>query len=810
MRWLDTLLRRVGATPRPAALAPHRLAALVDATPLPIVAVDGEGVVRLWSAAAERLLGWRADEVVGRPAPLLGSEGASEVRAALERVLRGESLTLDVNGARRDGQPIALTVLLAPAAGAPPLAVAVVTERAAPWLGEGESVRVALEAGRLGLWEWDVESAGVRWSHSLEAIIHPDDRATVMAAIAETLERRTDHRVEYRIIRPDGEVRWVEGRGQMVAGGGGRGPRLLGVCMDITERKAGERELDDRRREAEVVAELVRSISASLDLDTVLQRVCVAARELTGSDIAALALPENAEAPIPEAMTVRARVAPGAAEQPTIRRIERGRGVGGRVMETGRPFRTDQYRTDPRFTKEYVDPAGEAGVVAVLVVPVRIDERVGGLLYVINRVARPFSDRDESVLLGLSDHAAVAIRNARLLATQQAALAEAEGANRAKDQFLATLSHELRTPLTAMLGWVRMLRSGRLTGEQTNAALEVIERNTRLQAQLINDLLDVSRIVAGKLQLDLRPMELVSVVEEAMASIKGDADAKGLAIESSINPSAGPVLGDRVRLLQIVVNLLSNSLKFTPADGRISVVLERVGATARIQVTDTGIGIEPALVPHVFNRFLQADSTSSRKHGGLGLGLAIVRHLAELHGGSVHAESAGPGLGATFTLELPILVAGSGRGERVAIERVEGVEPRLPRLDGLRVLVVDDHDDARELIRTVLEQCGADVAVAGSADEALQALEHRRVDVLLSDLAMPGADGFELIRRVRAREQAAGAATLPAVALTAYAGTVDRARALAAGFQAHASKPIAPDELATLVHSLTRPSPRGR
>jgi len=810
MRWLDTLLRRVGATPRPAALAPHQLAALVDATPLPIVAVDGEGVVRLWSAAAERLLGWRADEVVGRPAPLLGSEGASEVRAALERVLRGESLTLDVNGARRDGQPIALTVLLAPAAGAPPLAVAVVTERAAPWLGEGESVRVALEAGRLGLWEWDVESAGVRWSHSLEAIIHPDDRATVMAAIAETLERRTDHRVEYRIIRPDGEVRWVEGRGQMVAGGGGRGPRLLGVCMDITERKAGERELDDRRREAEVVAELVRSISASLDLDTVLERVCVAARELTGSDIAALALPENAEAPIPEAMTVRARVAPGAAEQPTIRRIERGRGVGGRVMETGRPFRTDQYRTDPRFTKEYVDPAGEAGVVAVLVVPVRIDERVGGLLYVINRVARPFSDRDESVLLGLSDHAAVAIRNARLLATQQAALAEAEGANRAKDQFLATLSHELRTPLTAMLGWVRMLRSGRLTGEQTNAALEVIERNTRLQAQLINDLLDVSRIVAGKLQLDLRPMELVSVVEEAMASIKGDADAKGLAIESSINPSAGPVLGDRVRLLQIVVNLLSNSLKFTPADGRISVVLERVGATARIQVTDTGIGIEPALVPHVFNRFLQADSTSSRKHGGLGLGLAIVRHLAELHGGSVHAESAGPGLGATFTLELPILVAGSGRGERVAIERVEGVEPRLPRLDGLRVLVVDDHDDARELIRTVLEQCGADVAVAGSADEALQALEHRRVDVLLSDLAMPGADGFELIRRVRAREQAAGAATLPAVALTAYAGTVDRARALAAGFQAHASKPIAPDELATLVHSLTRPNARGR
>jgi PAS domain S-box-containing protein len=820
MRWLETLWSRLGAPSHPAALPPGQVAALVDALPLAIVAVDRDGVVRLWSAAAERLLGWRAEEVIGRPAPLLASDRATELRGALERVLRGESLMLDVDGARRDGQAVSLSLSVAPMPGATPLAVAVVTDRASPGVGEAEAVRVALEAGRLGLWEWDVASGRVRWSRGLEAIhgvaagafggtldafkadIHPDDRITVMTAIAHTLEQRADHRVEYRIVRPDGVVRWVEGRGQLIEGGG-RELRMLGVCMDVTERKAAERELDDRRREAEVVAELTRSISASLELDTVLQRVCVAARELTGSDSATVALPEDAESPIPEAMTVRARVAPGAPEQP-VRRIERGRGVGGRVMETGRPFRTDDYRTDPRFTKDYVDPAGEAGTVAALVVPVRIDGRVGGLLYVTNRTARPFSDRDESVLLGLADHAAVAIRNARLLANQQAALAEAEGANRAKDEFLATLSHELRTPLTAMLGWVRMLRSGRLNGEQTTAALEVIERNTRLQAQLINDLLDVSRIVAGKLQLDLRPLELVSVVEEALASVKSDADAKGLAIEASINPSAGPVLGDRLRLQQIIVNLLSNALKFTPSDGRITVMLERVGATARIQVSDTGIGIEPALVPHVFNRFLQADSTSSRKHGGLGLGLAIVRHLTEMHGGSVRAESAGPDLGATFTVELPILSPGTGRGERVAVERIDGLEPRLPRLDGLRVLVVDDHDDARELIRTVLDQCGADVAVAGSAEEALQALERRRVDVLISDLAMPGSDGFELIRRVRAREQAAGGATLPAVALTAYAGTVDRARALAAGFQAHASKPIAPDELAALVDSLAR------
>ena len=818
MRWLGKLRSRDDAVPSFAGLDAGHLAALVDAAPLALVAVDRDGVVRVWSAAAERLLGWRADEVLGRPAPLLGSERASELRAALDRVLRGESLVLDVGAARRDGQPLALTLSLAPVSSVPPLVIAAVTERASPWLGEGEAVRVALEAGRMGVWEWDVVSGRVRWSRGLEAIhglapggfggtlhafqadIHPDDRTSVMAAITQTLEGRTDHRIEYRIVRPDGAVRWVEGRGQLVDDGHGGTLRMLGVCMDVTERKLAERELDDRRREAEVVAELTGSISGSLELDTVLQRVCVAARELTASDTATVALPEDAEAPMPEAMTVRARVAPGAPEPP-IRRIERGRGVGGRVMETGRPFRTDDYRTDPRFTKDPVDPAGEAGTTTALVVPIRIDGRVGGLLYVTNHAARPFTERDESVLVGLADHAAVAIRNARLLSTQQRALAEAEGANRAKDEFLATLSHELRTPLTAMLGWVRMLRSGRLSGEQTQAALEVIERNTRLQAQLINDLLDVSRIVAGKLQLDLRPLELVSVVEEALASVKSDADARGLVIEASINPSAGPVLGDRVRLQQIVVNLLSNALKFTP-EGRISVALERVGATAQIQVSDTGIGIEPAMLPHVFNRFLQADSTSSRKHGGLGLGLAIVRHLAELHGGSVRAESAGPGRGATFTLELPILTAGSGRGERVAVEPVEGIEPRLSRLDGLRVLVVDDHVDARELIRTVLEQCGADVAMAASADEALEALEGRRFEVLVSDLAMPGADGFELIRRLRAREQEAGAAALPAVALTAYAGTVDRARALAAGFQAHASKPIAPDELASLVRSL--------
>ena len=677
-----------------------------------------------------------------------------------------------------------------------------------------EGVGAALEAGRMGIWQWDIAAGRVRWSPSLEALhglapgtfagtfqafqadVHPDDRAAVLAAINHTLEARTDHHLEYRIVRPDGVLRWVEARGRLVADGAGRPVRLLGVCLDVTDRKTAERELDERRREAEVAAELTRSISVSLDLETVLRRVCVAARDLCGSDTAAIALPEDDG----DGMVVRARVAPGAAEQ-RVRRIERGKGVGGRVMETGRPFRTDDYRTDTRFGKEYAELAADAGTVATLVVPIRIDDRIGGLLYVTNRSLRPFTDRDERVLLGLADHAAVAIRNARLLAGQQRALADAERANRAKDDFLATLSHELRTPLTAMLGWVRMLRSGRLGAEQTRTALEVIERNTRLQAQLINDLLDVSRIVAGKLQLDLRPLELVSVIEEALAWAKREADAKGLVIETSINPSAGPVLGDRMRLHQVVVNLLSNALKFTPAGGRIGVVLERAGDRARLHVSDSGSGIEPALLSQIFNPFHQADSSSSRQHGGLGLGLAIVRHLVDLHAGTVHAESAGRGSGATFAVELPMLPVGGGTIPVAADVRGEG-ERGLPRLDGVRVLVVDDHEDARALVGAVLQQCGADVVVADSADGAMEALERQRVDVLVSDVAMPGADGYALIRRVREREGRRGASRLPALALTAYAGAGDRARALEAGFQAHASKPIAPDDLAGIIARL--------
>ncbi len=532
-----------------------------------------------------------------------------------------------------------------------------------------EHLRLALEAGRMGVWEWVIGTGEVRWSPELERIhgmapgaftgtfeafqadIHPEDRADVLARIARTVDDGTDHRLEYRIVRPDGELRWVEARGQVLRDATGRPVRMLGVCMDVTERKAAEREHARRRREEEVLAELTRTINASLDLDAVLERVCVGARELCGSDTATIALPEPGE----DAMVVRARVAVSGRPQP-VRRIERGKGLGGLVMATGRAFRTDDYAADDRFTRDYVAGAAASGVRAVLVVPIRIEDRVGGLLYVTNVGPRSFTDADEAVLTWLADHAATAIRNAQLLATREAALAEAERANRAKDDFLAMLSHELRTPLTAMLGWVRMLRAGQLRPEQVQQALEVVERNARLQAQLINDLLDVSRIVAGKLQLDARPVDLVDVVDEALTSIRREVEARGLTLDARLDAAAGPVLGDPLRLQQVVANLVSNAVKFTPEGGRVTVGLERADAVARLTVSDTGQGIEPGLLAEIFDRFRQADGVGRRSQGGLGLGLAIVRHLVELHGGRVRAESEGVGRGARFVVELPLAV----------------------------------------------------------------------------------------------------------------------------------------------------------
>jgi PAS domain S-box-containing protein len=377
-------------------------------------------------------------------------------------------------------------------------------------------------------------------------------------------------------------------------------------------------------------------------------------------------------------------------------------------------------------------------------------------------------------------------------------------ADRRKDEFLAVLSHELRTPLTAMLGWVRLLKTGRLDPEQTRQGLETIERNTWVQARLIDDLLDVSRIIAGKLQLDLRAVDLVSVISDAVDSLRRNAAGKEVALDTRLDAVASSVFGDAVRLQQVVANLVSNAIKFTPPGGRVEVTLARERERARITVRDTGAGIEPAMLAHIFDRFRQADSSLSRRHGGLGLGLAIVRHLVELHGGTVGADSEGMGRGATFTVELPLLRSRPSGGEVIELDRFRDVGAASPRLDGVRVLAVDDHPDTREYLGMVLEDAGADVFTVSSGREALEVLGRTSIDVLVSDLGMPDGDGYELIRNLRLRERERQTEALPAVALTAYASGEDRARALEAGFDTHVPKPITPRDLLDVVARAAR------
>jgi PAS domain S-box-containing protein len=380
---------------------------------------------------------------------------------------------------------------------------------------------------------------------------------------------------------------------------------------------------------------------------------------------------------------------------------------------------------------------------------------------------------------------------------------DAREASRLKDEFLATLSHELRTPLNAMLGWARLLRGGSLDGETRDRALESIERNARLQAQLVSDILDVSRIITGKLRLDRGPVDLVPLAQSGLDSIRHAADAKGVRVELHVEGELFPIHADGDRLLQVIWNLLSNAVKFTPPAGRVSVSLVGKPGSVEIRVSDTGLGISEAFLPFVFDRFRQADASTTRTHGGLGLGLAIVRHLVELHGGTVEASSEGDGRGATFVVRLP-----ARRPPFVAPEPPPRMHPGAPPpvvvprvLDGVRVLVVDDEADTRSLLLTTLQAQGASVVTAGSAAEGFEVFREFRPDVLVADIGMPEEDGYALIARIRALREGEGGRR-PAVALTAYAREQDRQAALNAGFQRHLTKPFEPEELAAVLAAL--------
>ncbi len=582
------------------------------------------------------------------------------------------------------------------------------------------------------------------------------------------------------------------------------------IARDITERirmeqereqllareQAARAEAERRWRESQLLASATRQFSASLQLQELLPTICRVAREIAEADGATFVRREGDYIFY--------------AEEDACEPLWKGRRfpiaacISGWAILQHKPAVVEDIYSDHRLP---IEAYQSTFVKSLVMVPIRAHDPLGaiGVYWTKQRKA---DDREVALLEALADAAQIALINTQLYEQTKAAREQAEEANRLKDEFLATVSHELRTPLNAMLGWTRMLRTGKLDEETNTRALETIERNAKSQAQLIEDLLDVSRIISGKMRLDVQPVDLAPVIQAAIDSVRPAADAKSIRLSVALDPRAGPVSGDPTRLQQIVWNLLSNAIKFTPKKGRVQVLLERVNSHIEITVSDTGIGISPEFLPHVFDRFRQADSTLTRSQSGLGLGLAIVRHLVELHGGNIQAESEGVGRGATFTIKLPQMIVRDAK--RLLASASERKHPTAwpdvpfecpPALVGLRVLVVDDEPDARQLLKTILEQCKVEVTSVASAGEALDAIKRLKPDVLVSDIEMPGEDGYSLIRKVR-NESHAQNGRIPAAALTAHAGIVDRMRALSAGFDIHIPKPVEPAELVAVIASL--------
>jgi len=487
--------------------------------------------------------------------------------------------------------------------------------------------------------------------------------------------------------------------------------------------------------------------------------------------------------------------------------FKKGHGLPGRVWQSGKPFWIDNVVEDPNFPRAAV--ALREGLRGAFGFPVLVGKDVWGVLEFLSSEIREPDAELMNLAAGIGGQIGQFTQRRRaeqeledLLKRESSARAEAEKANRLKDEFLATLSHELRTPLNAVIGWSRMLNSGRLDPETSLHAQEVIARNASVQKQIIEDILDVSRVITGKLQLHLRPVDLATVVHAALDAVRPAMEAKEIRIDTNIDSNLRAISGDPDRLQQVVWNILSNAAKFTPTSGEVHISVRQSGTHALIQVKDNGPGIDPAFLPYVFERFRQADGSTTRTHGGLGLGLAIVRHLVELHGGMIGVENRAESQGAIFTISLPLP---TGFLQIETLDRANAVfgarQAEQPNLEGLNILIVDDEPDALDVITVELVQYGANVTGVSNAEDALKLLEKRRFDLLVSDIGLPKMDGYELIRRVRKQEEGRER-RMPAVALTAYARVQDRMQAILAGFSTHVAKPIEANELVTVVASL--------
>ena len=577
------------------------------------------------------------------------------------------------------------------------------------------------------------------------------------------------------------------------------------IARDISERNRLQALTDEERMITEKLNEVGALVVSSLERGTIVQQVTDIATEVTHAEFGAFFY-NATDASSGQSFTLYTLSGASKAAFEDFPH-PRATAVFAPTFHGHGNVRLDDVTKDPRFGQNppyYGMPAGHLPVRSYLAVPVRnaSGHAIGGLFFGHSRPG-VFSEQHERLAAGIAAWASLALENSRLYVA-------AREADRLKDEFLAVLSHELRTPLNAIVGYARLLRGGILAGEKAERGLETLERNANALTQIVEDVLDVSRIVSGKIRLDVQPVELSLIVHNAVATVQPAADAKQVRIQIIADPRIGPVSGDPDRLQQVVWNLVSNAVKFTPRQGRVQVRLERVNSHVEVVVSDSGVGISADFLPHVFERFRQAEGGTTRKTGGLGLGLSIVRHIVEMHGGSVEASSAGEGSGATFRVTLPLMIVHPQEvTERREHPRTESLTPltRLGDLRGVRVLAIDDEEDALALLRLVLETAGATVTTAASAALALDRLGAEPLDVLVVDLGMPFMDGFEFIARVRASPDAA-VRDIPAAALTAFARSEDRTRVLESGFEMHLAKPVDPGELVASVATLVRRSRR--
>jgi PAS domain S-box-containing protein len=793
----------------PSDLLLRHLAKIVDSSDDAIVSKDLNGTILSWNAAAERMFGYTSEEAVGRSIRMIiPDDRQSEEDFVLGQIRAGQAVRHhETIRQRKDGSQIPISLTVSPlyddggrVIGASKIARDITDRKEAD--RAQKRLAAVVESSDDAIVAKDLNSTIVSWNRAAERMFgYTAEEAigqSVRMIIPEELQSEEDmvlariragglvDHYETRRRRKDGSEVLVSLTVSPIVDATGRVIGASKIARDITEQSRLRAVAREQALQTEQLSETGAMVAASLDRNTIAQRVVDAATSLTQAEFGAFVhsgVSSSAE------YTLSSFTAP---PKDVVRRFieRRWDTLVASTLHGEAVIRLD----------DVADATETPWVIrSYLAVPVKTAGEVFGALLFGSSASAAFTEQQERIASSIAAWASLALENARLYLS-------AREADRLKDEFLAVLSHELRTPLNAIVGYSRLLRGGLLSGAKMERGLETLERNANALTQIVEDVLDISRIVAGKIRLDVQPVDLAAIVQNAASTVQPAADAKSIRIETIVDPGVGPVSGDPGRLQQVAWNLLSNAVKFTPKHGRVQVRVERVNSHVEVAVSDTGAGINPDFLPYVFERFRQADGSLSRKAGGLGLGLSIVRHIVEMHGGSVVAASDGEGRGATFKVRLPLMIvhASSGDGKREH-PRTEWAPPlaALADLTGIRVMAIDDEEDALGLLRVVLEAAGAEVITSSSAEAALQQVADAKPHVLVVDLGMPTVDGFQFIARLRGSDDKE-VRNIPAAALTAFARSEDRTRALRSGFEMHLAKPVDPGELVASVATLVR------